>query len=167
MRVHSSPIRDFGSCEGLSEALALSVELRSSLGILPEDAGWEAPVVPPVVPVVPLEKFLLELLGAMQGGAPVSVELGSAVPALIQHSPEPTPSVGDGMLRASAGVLRKAAPCCAQPCHCRGMLYTKCQSCTAGSLSRIWSLGAYCVRSKRCPRNYDLYVPHSGQRWLY
>ena len=72
----------------MSEALALSVELRSSLGVLPEDAGWEAPVVPPVVPIVPLEKFLLELLGPMLGGAPVSVELGSAVPALIQHSPE-------------------------------------------------------------------------------
>lgn len=115
----------------MSEALALSVELRSSLGVLPEDAGWEAPVVPPVVPIVPLEKFLLELLGPMLGGAPVSVELGSAVPALIQHSPE-------SMLKhrrwdAPGEALRKAASCCAQPCHSRGMLCTKWRSCTAGS----------------------------------
>lgn len=77
-----------GSMEGASEPLALSVELRSPLGILPEDAGWEAPVVPPVVPVVPLEKFLAELLGAVLGAAPVSVQLASATPALMQHSPE-------------------------------------------------------------------------------
>ena len=118
MELPSSPIRGFGRCEGMSEALALSVELRSSLGILSEEAGWEAPVVPPVVPVVPLEKFLLELLGPMLGGAAVSVELGSAVPAPIQHSPESMPSAGNGMHLASGGdALRKAAPCCAQPCQ--------------------------------------------------
>ena len=125
MRVHSSsPMRGLGRCEGMSEPLALSVELRSSLGILPEDAGWEAPVVPPVVPVVPLEKFLLELLGPMLGGAPVSVELGSAVPSPIQHNPESMPSVGDGMLLVSAGeALGKAAPCCTKPCHSKNEMH--------------------------------------------
>ena len=150
MRVHSSsPIRGFGRCEGMSEALALSVELRSSLGILPEDAGWEAPVVPPVVP---LEKFLLELLGPMLGVAPVSVELGSAVPALIQHSPESMPSMGDGMFLASDGeALREAAPCCAQSLAIARIMCTKWRSCTAcrpcqGLGHQFWSLGASTMR---------------------
>ena len=39
---------------------------------------------PAVVPVVPLEKFLAELLGAVLGAAPVPVQLASAMPALMQ-----------------------------------------------------------------------------------
>ena len=149
-QVRSSPIRGFGRCEGVSEALALSVELRSSLGILPEDAGWEALVVPPVVPFVPLEKFLLELLGAMLAGAPVSVELGSAVPAQMRHSPESMPSLGDGMLLASAGgALCKASPCCAQPCHSRSAVHRVEELHCGQALSRLSSqtVEPFCLHS--------------------
>ena len=62
--------------EGSSEALALSVELRSSLACLVEEVGCALSVVP----VTPLTEFLPVVPGSVLG-AVVPVEAGSSVPA--------------------------------------------------------------------------------------